>query len=115
RLCERSRACGGRGMAGPLIGRRPVLAGLAAAPLLMARRGPAARPVEPFLGIRSGRAERFRAPRPVSDPSLGRYGPSSPQAGRPDPDASEDCLFLNVWTPARDGRRRPVLVYFHGG
>src|SRR5205085_8617997 len=46
---------------------------------------------------------------------LGRYGPSSPQAGRPDPDASEDCLFLNVWTPARDGRRRPVLVYFHGG
>ena len=29
---------------------------------------------------------------------------------------SEDCLYLNVWTPAlRDGRKRPVLVYFHGG
>jgi len=29
---------------------------------------------------------------------------------------SEDCLYLNVWTPGlRDHRRRPVLVYFHGG
>jgi len=29
---------------------------------------------------------------------------------------SEDCLRLNVWTRGlRDGRRRPVLVYFHGG
>ena len=29
---------------------------------------------------------------------------------------SEDCLYLNVWTPARSGRERlPVLVYFYGG
>lgn len=29
---------------------------------------------------------------------------------------SEDCLFLNVWTPARSGREKlPVLVYFYGG
>jgi para-nitrobenzyl esterase len=29
---------------------------------------------------------------------------------------SEDCLFLNVWTPARtDTDQLPVLVYFHGG
>jgi len=29
---------------------------------------------------------------------------------------SEDCLHLNVWTAGlRDHRRRPVLVYFHGG
>ncbi|HEV3199280.1 MAG TPA: carboxylesterase family protein, partial [Bryobacteraceae bacterium] len=27
---------------------------------------------------------------------------------------SEDCLFLNVWTPV-DARQMPVLVYFHGG
>ena len=29
---------------------------------------------------------------------------------------SEDCLHLNVWTAGlRDGKKRPVLVYFHGG
>lgn len=29
---------------------------------------------------------------------------------------SEDCLYLNVWTPANSGRERlPVLVYFYGG
>jgi para-nitrobenzyl esterase len=29
---------------------------------------------------------------------------------------SEDCLYLNVWTPAKSSRERlPVLVYFYGG
>ncbi len=28
---------------------------------------------------------------------------------------SEDCLRLNVWTPALDNGKRPVLVWFHGG
>lgn len=30
---------------------------------------------------------------------------------------SEDCLFLNIWTPdtARAGDKLPVLVYIHGG
>ena len=27
----------------------------------------------------------------------------------------EDCLRLNVWSPALDGARRPVLVWLHGG
>ena len=31
-------------------------------------------------------------------------------------DVSEDCLYLNVWTPGiADGKRRPVLVWLHGG
>jgi para-nitrobenzyl esterase len=28
---------------------------------------------------------------------------------------NEDCLFLNVWTPAPDARKRPVMVWIHGG
>src|SRR5215468_2950772 len=27
----------------------------------------------------------------------------------------ENCLSLNVWTPALDGARRPVMVWIHGG
>ena len=43
------------------------------------------------------------------------YGPSAPQRGNEGP-GSEDCLRVNVWTPAlRDGARRPILVYIHGG
>ena len=55
-----------------------------------------------------------------SAPSLGSAG--SVTAGAPPriaPESglqSEDCLHLNVFTPAlRDHRKRPVLVYFHGG
>ena len=33
----------------------------------------------------------------------------------PQPPQSEDCLFLNVWTPKADAGKRPVLVWFHGG
>ena len=45
-----------------------------------------------------------------------KFGPVAPQGSRTADGASEDCLYLNVWTPAlRDGHKRPVLVYFHGG
>jgi para-nitrobenzyl esterase len=46
------------------------------------------------------------------------FGPVAPQGGndRDGERVSEDCLHLNVWTPGvHDDRRRPVLVYFHGG
>ena len=28
---------------------------------------------------------------------------------------SEDCLRLNVWTPATDNKKRAVMIFFHGG
>ena len=28
---------------------------------------------------------------------------------------SEDCQVLNIWTPALDGRKRPVFLWIHGG
>jgi para-nitrobenzyl esterase len=30
-------------------------------------------------------------------------------------DVSEDCLKINIWTPAVDGQKRPVIVWLHGG
>lgn len=49
------------------------------------------------------------------------FGPIAPQDVTPERLAkrgltmSEDCLTLNIWTPAVDGHRRPVLVFLHGG
>jgi para-nitrobenzyl esterase len=87
--------------------------------------------IEVFKGIPYGgdtAKRRFQAPVPP-DPWDGvrdatAFGPIAPQltarsglTTTPEGAAiSEDCLHLNVWTPAlRDGHRRPVLVYFHGG
>ena len=71
---------------------------------------------------------RFRAPQPPA-PWTGtrdatHYGPVAPQNASPmealfgtqSPETSEaDCLTLNVFTPAPDGARRPVMVWIHGG
>jgi para-nitrobenzyl esterase len=47
----------------------------------------------------------------ASQPSM----PSIPGREREDEPQSEDCLFLNVWTPGLDDARRPVMVWIHGG
>ncbi len=72
-----------------------------------------------YSGIRYARAERFRPPVPVTSrkamaEQAQGFGPACPQRGDYQPQ-SEDCLFLNVWTPPTEDVARPVMVYFHGG
>jgi len=94
-------------------------------------RGVRDRGVHVFRGIPYARPPvgelRFRPPqRPqpwtgIRDAT--QFGPAGPQyagalglalkllVGR----TGEDCLTLNIWTPAPDAGRRPVLVWIHGG
>lgn len=77
--------------------------------------------VNVFKGIRYGADTAPRRYQPALEPEkwsgilpAKEHGASSPQSR--DNNMSEDCLFLNVWTPGlRDNGKRPILFYIHGG
>ncbi len=68
---------------------------------------------------------RWREPQPVAPwkgtrkatsfaPACMQKGVSMP--GEKPPVTSEDCLYLNIWTPAKGANDRlPVIVWIHGG
>ena len=90
-------------------GRRGGVCAFKGIPFASARRWRAPEPVAPWSGVRSARAAGAIAPQnPTAMAAL--IGGS-----KGDPDLSEDCLFLNVWTPACDGAKRPVMVWIYGG
>ncbi|MGH9228554.1 MAG: carboxylesterase/lipase family protein [Acidimicrobiales bacterium] len=80
-----------------------------------------------FRGIPYARAERFGPSRPT-EPWVGvrdasAFGPTAHQnpspleamLGAQAEGGDEDCLVVNVYTPAVDDAARPVMVWIHGG
>ncbi len=63
-------------------------------------------PVKPWSGIK--KADHF-GPSCMQDPKILKLFDTPPAM-------SEDCLYLNAWTPARSARERlPVMVWIYGG
>ncbi len=77
-----------------------------AAPPVGELRWKAPQPIKNWEGIR--KADKF-GPRPMQLPIYSDMNFRSDTT-------SEDCLYLNIWTPAVTGKEKlPVLVYFYGG
>lgn len=77
-----------------------------AAPPTGANRWREPQPLQPWQGVRE--CHKY-APDPMQEPLFGdmNFGADS---------MSEDCLYLNIWTPAVTmSEKLPVLIYFNGG
>lgn len=61
-------------------------------------------PVKPWTGTR----DALQLGNPSIQPPNQTYGINEPLP-------AEECLVLNIWTPANDSKKRPVMVYSHGG
>jgi len=63
---------------------------------------------------------RWKAPRPAEKwegiKQTTKFAPAPMQGGNPNSEKSEDCLYLNIWTPAMSSDKKlPVLVWIYGG
>ena len=64
-------------------------------------------PPEPWGGVRPAKEFAPNAPQVASEIQI-----LEPLAKQPQ---SEDCLYLNIYTPGLDSAKRPVMVWVHGG
>ncbi|MDO8901979.1 MAG: carboxylesterase/lipase family protein [Phenylobacterium sp.] len=79
------------------------------------------RPRQPWAGVREALDYGASAPQTLvegvgapRDPAAPAPYPSLIRSDIEPPPQSEDCLFLNVWTPSTTGKR-PVMFWLHGG
>src|SRR4029077_8315033 len=79
-----------------------------AAPPTGERRWRPPAPPEPWTDVRDATHFGSRCPQSADSAPRGLSIPPAP--------SSEDCLTLNVWTPAKStSERLPVMVWIHGG
>jgi para-nitrobenzyl esterase len=86
----------------------------------------------PYAASSAGRARYLPPAKPISWTGVRssmQYGyvcPQGPRAGWANDEEAwmfswddgipgEDCLRVNIWTPANDNKKRPVMVWLHGG
>jgi para-nitrobenzyl esterase len=79
-----------------------------AAPPVGERRWLPPEPVKPWGGVYHAQSFGKAAPQ-------NNLGPPVAQDFKMNDPQSEDCLYLNIWSPGLDDSRRPVLVWIHGG
>jgi len=81
-----------------------------AEPAVGALRFAAPAAVKPWQGVKEAVQIGHRSPQPVGGPFI----PEVFALDRAEP-MGEDCLSINVWSPALDQGKRPVMVWLHGG